>query len=96
MRPIGSATELEARRRRAAECFQIGESLRTVADRFGVNPSSVKRWKRAWREGGVGALSAKPHAGGVSKLVKRVLSSHRIPPMMQGLHLRSAAGQTED
>jgi transposase len=68
MRPIGSATELEARRRRAAECFQTGESLRTVADRFGVNPSSVKRWKRAWREGGVEALSAKPHPGGVSKL----------------------------
>jgi len=68
MRPKGSATELEARRRRAAECFQRGESLRTVADRFGVNQSSVKRWKRAWREGGVEALSAKPHPGGVSKL----------------------------
>jgi transposase len=68
MRPIGSATELEARRRRAAECFQAGEPLRTVADRFGVNLSSVKRWKRAWREGGVDALSAKPHPGGVSKL----------------------------
>ena len=34
MRPTGSATELEARRRRAAECFQAGEPLRTVADRF--------------------------------------------------------------
>lgn len=68
MRPKGSATELEARRRRAAECFQAGESLRTVADRFGVDTSSVKRWKRAWREGGVDALSAKPHPGGVSKL----------------------------
>jgi transposase len=68
MRPTGSATELEARRRRAAECFQAGESLRSVADRFGVNFSSVKRWKRAWREGGVDALSAKPHPGGVSKL----------------------------
>jgi transposase len=68
MRPKGSATELEARRRRAAECFHAGESLRTVADRFGVDTSSVKRWKRAWREGGVNALSAKPHPGGVSKL----------------------------
>jgi transposase len=71
MRPKGSATELEARRRRAAECFQAGESLRTVADRFGVDKSSVKRWKRAWREGGIEALSAKPHPGGVSKLPER-------------------------
>ena len=68
MRPQGSATELEARRRRAAECFQAGESLRTVADRFGVNLSSVKRWKRAWRDRGVAGLSAKPHPGGISKL----------------------------
>ncbi len=68
MRPKGSATELEARRRRAAECFQAGESLRTVADRFGVDLSSVKRWKRAWRQGGVDGLSAKPHPGGASKL----------------------------
>ena len=68
MRPKGSATELEARRRRAAECFQTGESLRTVADRFGVDKSSVKRWKRAWREGGAEALAAKPHPGGASKL----------------------------
>lgn len=68
MRPTGSATELEARRRRAAECFQAGEPLRAVADRFGVNLSSVKRWKRAWRDGGVDALSAKPHPGGASKL----------------------------
>jgi len=71
MRPKGSATELEARRRRAAECFQAGESLRTVADRFGVNLSSVKRWKRAWLGGGVEALSAKPHPGGASKLTER-------------------------
>jgi transposase len=68
MRTKGSATELEARRRRAAEYFQAGESLRTVADRFGVNLSSAKRWKRAWSKGGVDALSAKPHPGGVSKL----------------------------
>ena len=70
MRPKGSATELEARRRRAAEYFQTGESLRTVADRFGVNLSSVKRWTRAWLDGGVDALSAKPHPGGASKLTE--------------------------
>jgi hypothetical protein len=42
MRPKGSATELEARRRRAAECFQAGESLRTVADRFGTTFQQTK------------------------------------------------------
>lgn len=39
-----------------------------VADRFGVDPSSVKRWRRAWREGGEDALAAKPHPGGQCKL----------------------------
>jgi transposase len=68
MRPIGSATELEARRRRAAACFQAGESVRTVADRFGVHPSTAKRWRRAWREGGEDALAAKPHPGPERKL----------------------------
>lgn len=68
MRPKGSATELEARRRRAAACFQAGESVRTVADRFGVHPSSAKRWRRAWREGGEEALAAKPHTGPERKL----------------------------
>ena len=68
MRPKGSAAGLEARRRRAAACFQRGESVRTVAERFGVDRSSVKRWRRAWREGGEDALAAKPHPGGKRKL----------------------------
>jgi len=73
MRPTGSAAELEARRRRAAACFQAGESVRTVAERFGVDPSSVKRWRRAWREGGEDALAAKPHPGGKCKLTDEQL-----------------------
>ena len=68
MRPTGSAAELEARRRRAAACFQAGESVRTVADRIGVHPNTAKRWRRAWREGGEDALAAKPHPGGKRKL----------------------------
>lgn len=39
-----------------------------MADRFGANPSSVKRWRRAWREGGEDGLAAKPHPGGKCKL----------------------------
>lgn len=73
MRPKGSAAELEARRRRAAACFQAGESVRTVAERFGVDPSSVKRWRRAWREGGVDGLAAKPPPGGKCKLTDEQL-----------------------
>lgn len=68
MRTPGSAAELEARRRRAAEYFQARKSLRTVARLLDVSLSSVKRWKRAWQAGGVEALAAKPHPGTSSKL----------------------------
>ena len=44
-----------------------------VAERFGVDPSSVKRWRRAWREGGEDALAAKPHPGGQCKLTHEQL-----------------------
>ena len=63
MRNKGSAAELEARRRRAAEYFQARKSLAEIARLVGASLSSVKRWKRAWREGGVAALAAKPHPG---------------------------------
>jgi transposase len=68
MRTKGSAAELEARRRRAAEYFQAGKSLAETARLVGASPSSVKRWKRAWLEGGVAALAAKPHPGPTPKL----------------------------
>jgi transposase len=68
MRTLGSAAELEARRFRAAEFFQERKPLRRIAALLGVSFSSVKRWKRAWKTGGVGALAAKPPAGGVAKL----------------------------
>lgn len=68
MRTPGSAAELEARRRRAAEHFQERKPLRTIARLLGVSLSSVKRWKRAWKTGGVDALAAKHHPGGGSKL----------------------------
>jgi transposase len=68
MRTKGSATELEARRRRAAEYFQARKPLPEIADLVGVHLSSVKRWKRAWKNGGVQALAAKPHPGPAPKL----------------------------
>lgn len=68
MRTKGSAAELEARRRRAAEYFQARKSLAEVARLVGASLSSVKRWRRAWKEGGVKSLAAKPHPGTPSKL----------------------------
>jgi transposase len=68
MRTKGSAAELEARRRRAAKLFQERKPLAEIARLVGASLSSVKRWKRAWREGGVAALAARPHPGPTPKL----------------------------
>lgn len=71
MRPPGSAAELEARRRRAAEYFQERKPLQEIARLFGVDLSSVKRWQRAWKAGGVDALAAKPHPPRATKLSEK-------------------------
>src|ERR1043166_9320011 len=60
-RPIGTATELERRRRRAVELLEQGESPSTIARILGVHETSVHRWRRLAR-GGPG-LDAKPHPG---------------------------------
>ena len=66
-----SATELEARRGRAAEYFQERKPLAEIVRLVGASLSSVKRWKRAWQEGGIAALAAKPHPGPAPKLSSR-------------------------
>ena len=71
MRPSGSAAELEARRRRAAEHFQERKPLREIASLFGVSLTSVKRWKRTWNAEGVEGLAAKPHPGPNPKLSEK-------------------------
>jgi transposase len=71
MRPPGSAAELEARRRRAAEYFQAGKPSQEIARLFGVDLSSVKRWKRTWKAGGVDALAAKPHPPRATRLSEK-------------------------
>jgi len=68
MRPIGSAAELEARRRRAASLLAQGESCSKVAELVGASLSSVKRWKAAWKKGGIESLAAKPHPGPAPRL----------------------------
>jgi transposase len=68
MRTIGSAAELEARRHRAASLLAQGESCSKVSERLGVSLTSVKRWKAAWKKGGLQSLAAKPHPGPAPRL----------------------------
>jgi transposase len=60
-RPIGTAAELERRRRRAVELVDQGESPSTVARILGVHETSVHRWRRRAHNGP--GLDAKPHPG---------------------------------
>jgi transposase len=48
-RPIGTPEELERRRRRIVELVQKGESPTTLARLFGVDVSSIHRWRRMAR-----------------------------------------------
>lgn len=63
MRPEGSAEALEARRMIGGTLLQQGKGVREVARLLGVTPTSVVRWKKALKEGGLEALQAKPHPG---------------------------------
>ena len=63
MRTKGTASELEVRRRVAAKLLSDGQTIGEVMHALQVSESSVKRWKRALREGGLEALAAKPHPG---------------------------------
>ena len=60
MRTRGTAAELEVRRRIAARLFREDITLADVARCVDASISSVKRWRRAWKQGGVAALAAKP------------------------------------
>src|SRR5437016_4449992 len=71
MRPQGSAAELEARRRLATRMLAKGMTCAEVADLLGVSLSSAKRWKAAWKKGGVEALAAKPHPGKTPRISAR-------------------------
>jgi transposase len=63
MRPKGTPTELEVRRRIAANLLLDGMGIREVARLVGASTSSVKRWKDALDSGGQLALSPKEHPG---------------------------------
>jgi transposase len=66
-RPIGTAAELERRRRRAVALVDQGEAPSTVARILGVNRNSLYRWRQA-AAAGPDALAAKPHPGPTPRL----------------------------
>jgi|SRR5581483_1068568 transposase len=66
-RPIGTATELERRRRRAVELMDQGESPTTIARILGVARPSLYRWRQAARSAPNG-LAAKAHPGPTPRL----------------------------
>lgn len=88
MRPSGSAAELEVRRRRAVAFLADRKSLTEVAQLVGADVSSVKRWKRAWKQGGDAALAAKPNHGRPSRLTpvekRRLAKLVRAGPLKAG------------
>lgn len=60
-RPIGTADELERRRKRAVQAVADGQPRATVAHVLGVHVLTVSRWVRAARR--PGGLDAKPQPG---------------------------------
>jgi len=60
-RPIGTAAELERRRRQAVRAIADGQSRQAVSAVLGVHPNSVSRWVRAARR--PDGRTAKPSPG---------------------------------
>jgi transposase len=65
-RPLGTAAELERRRRQAVDAVHQGESPETVARVIGVNRASMYRWLAAASQ--PDGLVAKPHCGPAPRL----------------------------
>ena len=80
MRPHGSPEALEERRSRASRLFRLKLSLYEIARRVGCHASSIMRWRKAWRRGGLKALKAKPAPGRPSKLTTR--QKARLVPLL--------------
>ena len=67
--------EMEKRRKKAATLFNKGYPAPEVARRFGVAGQVAYRWKRAWAQGGKGALASKGPAGRKTKLDRETNSA---------------------
>jgi len=71
MRPVGTAVELERRRRRAVHLLDAGHGLTTVARMVGAAKSAVWQWRETARRKGPAGLAPKPTPGRPSKLTAR-------------------------
>jgi transposase len=69
MRPPGTSSELERRRRRAIDLLQKGQTYRAVAQVSGASLSSVVRWFQAFRRRGSRGLLPKPTPGRPCRLL---------------------------
>jgi len=68
MRPPGSPSQLERRRRRALELLKRGLTQSAVAEQLGCAKSSVSRWRHTVEQAGPKGLAPKPIPGRPSKL----------------------------
>lgn len=68
MRPLGSAAQLEKRRRKAMALLRAGKTYREVARMTRAALSSVVRWAQAYRRDRRHGLSARPTPGRPSRL----------------------------
>jgi len=68
MRPPGTPEQLEARRRRAIELLDAGESLLATARAVDASVSSVHRWYQAYQEKGSDGLLPLPTPGRPTRL----------------------------
>src|SRR3990167_574387 len=71
MRPPGSPSQLERRRRRAIQLRKRGLTTLAVAEQLGCSHSSVVRWGQAYERAGPKVLAPKPTPGRPPKLVPR-------------------------
>jgi len=71
MRPRGTQSSLEQRRRRGLILLQKGLSLAEVALRIGCHSSSVLRWRDAYDQHGPTGLKSTPIGGRPPKLAPR-------------------------
>jgi transposase len=83
MRPRGSATVLETRRRRALALLQEGLSLNGVSRRLACAASSVMRWRNAFRRRGTRAFEVRSSPGRPPKLTS-IQQRRLVRVLLQG------------
>jgi len=71
MRPVGSAQQLEARRRKAVSLLKQGCSYQAVARLVQSSISSLVRWRQAFRRNGRAGLKPRPTPGRPPRLPPR-------------------------